>query len=96
VKIEVGLYELMGARLSVAFVDASHIEKRDDALMVDIWSRLQYLTSWPLMLYSSDGRAYAPFQTHQFAQRLRREHAVQFLEIDLAKPVYEYQDDPPF
>ncbi|KQZ46346.1 hypothetical protein, partial [Massilia sp. Root1485] len=40
--------------------------------------------------------SYAPFQTHQFANRIRREHATQLFEIDLNKPFYEYQDEPPF
>lgn len=95
-KIEVGLFELMGARVSVAFVPVSHIDSGDDVLLTAIWKRLRYLTTWPLMLYSNDGRAYAPFQAHQFANRIRREHAVQFLEIDLDRPFYEYQDEPPF
>jgi hypothetical protein len=94
--VDVGLFELMGAHVSVAFVDASHVEKGDDQLLADIWERLRHVTSWPLMLYSEDGRGYGPYQTHQFANRIRREHAVEMLEIDLSKPFYEYQDEPPF
>jgi hypothetical protein len=96
VKVDVGLFELMGARISVAFVDASHIEAGDDQLLADIWERLRYLTDWPLMLYSSDGRGYAAYQTHQFANRIRREYASQMFEIDLGKPFYEYQGEVPF
>lgn len=95
-KVEVGLFELMGARISVAFVEMSYIEAGDNHLLSAIWERLRYKTDWPLMLYSSDGRSYAPYQTHQFAKRIRREHANEIIEIDLGKPFYEYQDDPPF
>jgi hypothetical protein len=94
--VDVGLFELMGARISVAFVGASHIEVGDDKLLADIWERLRYLTDWPLMLYSEDGRGYGPYQTHEFAKRIRREHAQQMLQIDLSKPFYEYQGDVPF
>lgn len=94
--VEVGLFELMGARISVAFVDSSHIDANSEKLLTSIWERLRHLTSWPLMLYSKCGRSYAPFQTHQFANRIRREHAAQLFEIDLNKPFYEYQDEPPF
>lgn len=95
-KIEVGLFELMGARVSVAFVDSSHITAGNDALIAAIWERLRYKTSWPLMLYSEDGRGYAPFQTHQFANRIRREYAIDMIEIDLDVSFYEYQDEAPF
>jgi hypothetical protein len=86
----------MGARISVAFVDASYVEAGDDRLLAAIWERLRYKTNWPLMLYSADGRGYAAYQTHEFAKRIRREHANQVIEIDLDKPFYEYQDEAPF
>jgi hypothetical protein len=96
VKIDVGLFELLGARISVAFVDASSVESGDDQLLAAIWERLQHKTTWPLMLYSADGRGYAPFQAHEFSKRIRREHANEIIEIDLTKPFYEYQDEPAF
>jgi len=95
-KVEVGLFELMGARISVAFVDALHIDAGDDALLAKIWQSLRHLTTYPLMLYSNDGRGYAPYQTHEFAKRIRREHALKLFEIDLKKPSYTYQSEPPF
>jgi hypothetical protein len=96
VKIDVGLFELMGARISVAFVDASYVNACDNQLLEKIWERLRYKTEWPLMLYSSDGRGYAAYQTHEFAKRIRREYANMIIEIDLDKPFYDYQDEPPF
>lgn len=95
-KVDVGLFELMGARISVAFVDALHGKAGDDVLLASIWERLRHLTAWPLMLYSSDGRGHAPYQTHQFANRIRREYASQMFEIDLDMPFYEYQGEAPF
>lgn len=96
-KIEVGTFELMGAHISAAFVEPAHIENgRADQLLAEIWERLRYMTSSPLMLYSSDGRGYGPYQTHEFAKRIRREHALEIFEIDLNKPFYEYQEEAPF
>jgi hypothetical protein len=96
VKIEVGLFDLMGARISVAFVDAKYVEAGDDQLLGMIWERLRYKTDRPLMLYSEDGRGYGPYQTHELAKRIRREHAEEIIEIDLDRPFYEYQDEAPF
>jgi hypothetical protein len=96
VKVDVGLFDLMGARISVAFVDAAHIDSGADQLLAAIWERLRLLTDRPLMLYSNDGRGYGKFQTAQFANRIRREYALELLEIDLDKPFYEYLDDTPF
>lgn len=95
-KVDVGLFELLGARISVAFVDANHVEAGDHQLLADIWERLRYKTDQPLMLYSADGRGYGPYQTHEFAKRIRREHADEVIEIDMGKPFYEYQDEVPF
>jgi hypothetical protein len=95
-KVEVGIFELLGTRISAAFVSPELIDYDPAKLLAGIWERLRHQANWPLMLYSSDGRAYATFQSHEFAKRIRREYALDILEIDLERPFYFYQDDAPF
>jgi hypothetical protein len=96
VKFEVGLFELIGTRISVAFVEPYHIDSGADQLLAEIWERLRYLTNWPLMLYTIGSRGYSFYQTYEFSKRIRQDQALKIFEIDLSKPFYEYQDEPPF
>jgi hypothetical protein len=96
--VDVGILEgLHASQLAVAFVDSAWVRPgAGDALLHAIGERLRYLTHASLMLYSEDGRAYAPFQTHEFAKRIRREYMIEWIAIDLDRSWHSYQAAPAF
>jgi hypothetical protein len=95
--IDVGIVQVLGTRVAVAFVDSAFVRPGPgDTLLHEIFQRLRHLTHAPLMLYSDDGRGYAPFQTHEFAKRIRRAYVADWLKIDLDTPWHVYQPEPEF
>jgi hypothetical protein len=96
--VDVGIVEgAYASQLAVAFVDSAWVRPGvGDELLHAIHERLRYLTHASLMLYSDDGRGYAPFETHQLARRLRREHVSQWIAVDLERPWQAYQPEPAF
>lgn len=96
--VDVGIVEgPYESQLAVAFVDSAYVRPGvGDELLHAIHERLRYLTHASLMLYSDDGRGYAPFETHQLARRLRREHVTEWIEVDLDRAWQEFQPEPEF
>lgn len=84
-RIETAIAELKGVRLALAFAPPDWVRPGPgDALIARL---APYLPPLPVMLVGDDGRTYAPFQTHEFAARLRRAAlATVVVDLDAAPP----------
>ena len=93
--VDVGIVELLSTRVAVAFVDSVWLcPGPGDELLQSVGIRFRHLSPAPLMLYSEDGRGYAPFQAHEFAKRIRRADVTDWFVIDTELAEYEYMPMP--
>lgn len=93
--VDVGIVQVLNTRLAVAFVDSAYVHPGiGDELLEQIRIRLRWLTHFPVMLYSDDGRGFAVFQAHEFAKRITKADAVEWFTIDTDKDEADYTPMP--
>ena len=94
-KVDASLVEASGVRLAVAYVHDSWVRPGVGDMLI---SRLApYFPPLPVMLVSENvpPRAYAPFQTQAFLEKITCVQPPRF-EIDLSEPPEDEEDELPF